>query len=95
MRALIATLMLISCTVVSAAQPEPAVSRFSGSATLSEPKAESADQRFVIDARLQANQTQTTGRFVLKSHLVPHGTDGAAFCGPRPNEVFRNGFEGV
>ncbi len=93
MRALIAALSLISCTAVCVEQPDPAAARFSGNASLRAPIAESLDQRFVINAKLQANRIQGSGRFALDSRLIPKVTDGAATCGPRGGEIFRNGFE--
>ena len=92
-RALIAVLCLLGCTTVSAAQTESAAPRFSGSATLSAPIAQSADQRFVINAKLQANRMQGSGRFSLEARLLPDAKSAGAFCGPDGDLIFRNGFE--
>ncbi|HET9031332.1 MAG TPA: hypothetical protein VFN25_00350 [Dokdonella sp.] len=93
MRALITALCLLGCTTVSAAQSDSAAPRFSGSASLSPPIAQSADQRFAINAKLQANRVQSSGRFSLEARLLPDAKAAGAFCGPDGDLIFRDGFE--
>lgn len=92
MRALVA-ICLLGCTAVSIAQTEPAASRFSGSGILAAPVAESVDQRFVISAKLQANHTQSSDRFVVNARLIPDPKSATAACGPLGDGVFSDGFE--
>lgn len=93
MRALIAALCLLACTTVNAAQAEPVTPRFSGGGALIAPIAQSADQRFAINAKLQANRVQSSGRFSLKARLFPHAKSAGAFCGPDGDLIFWDGFE--
>ena len=93
MRAPFAALILISCTVASAAQSETGAARFTGSGSLSAPIANSADQRFEINARLQANRQQGSDRFVLSARLMPDAKAIGVACGPLGDEVFSDGFE--
>lgn len=93
MRAMIPALCLLICTTVNAAQPEPAVPRFSGGGALTAPIAQSANHRFDINAKLQANRMQSNGRYVLEARLLPDAQTAGAFCGPDADVIFRNGFD--
>lgn len=93
MRALFAALILISCTAANAAQTEPGASRFSGSGSLSAPIAQSTDQRFEINARLQANREPGSDRFALAARLMPDARATGATCGPLGDDIFGDGFE--
>jgi hypothetical protein len=93
MRALFAAFILISCTAASAAQSEPGAARFTGGGSLSAPSVQSTDQRFEINARLQANRLQGSDRFALAARLMPDARATGATCGPLGDELFSNGFE--
>ena len=95
MRALIAVLTLLGCTDVSAAQPDPAAPRFYGGGSLSAPIAESADKRYVINAKLQTKQLQSNGRFALQARLMPDAKVAGAICGDPNDVIFRDGFDGT
>jgi len=95
MRALFAALILISCAAANAAQSEPGPARFSGGGSLSAPIAQSTDQRFEINARLQANRQQGSGRFALSARLLPDSKAAGAACGPPGDEIFNDGFESL
>jgi hypothetical protein len=95
MRALFATLVLISCTATNAAQSEPGAARFTGSGSLSAPTPTSTDQRFEINARLQANRQQGSDRFVLAARLLPDAKAAGAACGPLGDAIFNDGFESL
>ena len=95
MRALIAVLTLLAFTTVNAAQSDLAAPRFSGSGALSAPIAQSADQRFVINAKLQTKQLQSNGRFSLQARLMPDAKVAGTFCGDPNDVIFRDGFDGI
>ena len=60
---------------------------------LAAPVAESADQRFLLSAKLQANHTQSSDRFVVNARLIPDPKSATAACGPLGDGVFSDGFE--
>jgi hypothetical protein len=93
MRALFATLILISCTAANAALSEAGAERFTGSGSLSAPVTRSTDQRFEIKARLQANWQQGSDRFALAARLMPDAKATGAVCSAPGDEIFRDGFE--
>lgn len=93
MRALFAALILISCAAANAAQSEPGAARFSGSGSLNAPIAKSTDQRFEINARLQAGRQPGSDRFALAARLMPDAKAAGAVCGPPDDEIFHDGFE--
>ncbi len=92
---IIATLTIIGCGGVGATQPQPEFPRFSGSGSIIAPITESADQRFLISAKLRANHTQSNDRFVVNARMMPDAKSATVACGPLGDEVFSDGFEGT
>lgn len=95
MRAPIAVLTLLACTAVNAAQPEAPAPRFSGGASLSAPIAQSADQRFTFNGKLQPDRIQSSGRFAVEARLMPDAKTAGAVCGPVDDVIFRDGFDSM
>jgi hypothetical protein len=81
----------------TAPEADSGAGRFTGSAGLTKPAPASDDARFVLRAALGANTAPASAygeRFVVKARLQPDSKAllGTA-CGPRAEDIFRNGFE--
>ena len=86
-------LALLASTAASAQESSPADVRFSGSAQLIAPPQQSADQRYSIKAKLEADTAQKTGRFALTARLLPDEKTSGGVCGPLSDLLFANGFD--
>ena len=91
MGAAILGLLFLAAGPITAA--ETSAGRFSGSGELSAPAQQSADQRFAINAEIQLNRTQQSGRFGLTARLLPDAKSISTNCAPLGDSIFRNGFE--
>ena len=92
-RAGLLALALSASSFASAEQP----ARFSGGGSLSVDTVQlSADQRFSLNAELQAapvaEKASTDGRFALNAALAANKALATA-CGPQVDLMFKNGFE--
>ena len=86
-------ILLLASAIASAGQP----ARFSGGGGLSVDAVQlSADQRFSLNAELQAapapEKASTDGRFALNAALAANNALATA-CGPQVDLMFKNGFE--
>jgi hypothetical protein len=92
-RAMALVLALLAGPLAFAESPPPRAARFSGSATLTAPPAQSADRRYSIVARLDEATPPSSGRFALDARLLAGADATAGACAATSDLIFAHGFE--
>lgn len=70
--------------------------RFTGGGDLVQPDVRSTDERFALSAEMQRRHiAQGPGQFAIAAQLESTAKALNGACGPRPDLIFKNGFEGI